>query len=206
MSWLQVRTRPADFITGVSLFHASAAGRQGGSPAGRFTLPPFSIEYLQQFIEIPPKEGQLNRIQIVGLVVGGFLALVIFQLIRKKKLKEQYSLLWFATVAVILALAVWEGLLGHISSAIGIEVPSNALFLLGIIFLFGMALHFSMLVSRLTDQSKMLAQRLALLDRDLRKEREARLELEDAGKESGAEGPTAGAGTAGRGGGTDDGS
>jgi len=98
---------------------------------------------------------------------------VIFQLIRKRKLKEQYSLLWFMTVAVILLLAVWKGLLGKFSSAIGIDVPSNALFLMGILFLFVMALHFSMLVSRLTDQSKMLAQKLALLDRDLRKEREA---------------------------------
>lgn len=120
----------------------------------------------------------MSRIQVVSLVIGIALAAVIFQLIRKKKLKEQYSLLWFLTVAVILLLAVWEGLLGKISSAIGISLPSNALFLLALLFLFGMALHFSMLVSRLTDQSKMLAQKLALLDRDLRKEREERLRQE----------------------------
>ncbi|MFA5802768.1 MAG: DUF2304 domain-containing protein [Thermoleophilia bacterium] len=120
----------------------------------------------------------LSRIQIVALVIGFSLAAVIFQLIRKKKLKEQYSLLWFLTVAVILLLAVWEGLLSTVSSAIGISLPSNALFLLALLFLFGMALHFSMLVSRLTDQSKILAQKLALLDRDLRKEREDRLRRE----------------------------
>ena len=121
----------------------------------------------------------LSRIQIVALVIGIFLAAVIFQLIRKKKLKEQYSLLWFLTVAVILLLSIWEGLLGKISSAIGISLPSNALFLLGLLFLFGMSLHFSLLVSRLTDQNKMLAQKLALLDRGLRKEREERLKQED---------------------------
>ena len=114
------------------------------------------------------------------------MAAVIFQLIRKKKLKEQYSLLWFLTVAVILLLAVWEPLLGRISSALGIAVPSNALFLLALLFLFGMALHFSLLVSRLTDQTKMLAQKLALLDRDLRKEREARARAESGGSSDGA--------------------
>ena len=120
----------------------------------------------------------MSRIQIVALLVGICLAAVIFQLIRKKKLKEQYSLLWFLTVAVILLLSVWEGLLQKISSAIGISVPANALFLMGLLFLFGMALHFSLLVSRLTDQNKMLAQRLALLDQRLRKEGEERLPRE----------------------------
>lgn len=100
------------------------------------------------------------------------LALVIFQLIRKKKLKEQYSLLWFLTLAVIFLLTLWEELLIRISEVIGIQVPSNALFLLALLFLFGIALHFSLIASRLTDQSKILAQKLALLERDLRKVRE----------------------------------
>lgn len=114
----------------------------------------------------------MSKVQIFSLIVSLLLATVIFQLIRKKKLKEQYSLLWFLTVAVMLVLALWEGLLFKISAVMGIEVPSNALFLLAILFMFAMALHFSMLVSRLTDQSKMLAQRMALLDRELRKTRE----------------------------------
>ncbi len=133
-----------------------------------------------------PGEEILSKIQIIALVVAGLMAAVIFQLIRKKKLKEQYSLLWFLTVAVILLLAVWEPLLGRVSSALGIAVPSNALFLLALLFLFGMALHFSLLVSRLTDQTKMLAQKLALLDRDLRKEREARGRGESGGSSDGA--------------------
>ena len=133
-----------------------------------------------------PGEEILSKIQIIALVVAGLMAAVIFQLIRKKKLKEQYSLLWFLTVAVILLLAVWEPLLGRVSSALGIAVPSNALFLLALLFLFGMALHFSLLVSRLTDQTKMLAQKLALLDRDLRKEREERARAESGGSGDGA--------------------
>ena len=115
----------------------------------------------------------MSRIQIVALIVSGLLILVIFQLIRREKLKEQYSLLWFLTVAVILLVALWDAPLFRLSETIGIATPSNTLFLLAVLFLFGMALHFSLLVSRLTDQTKMLAQKLALLDRDLRNEREA---------------------------------
>ena len=110
-------------------------------------------------------------------MVSAVLALLIFQLIRGKKLKEQYSLLWFAIVAVMFVLSVWGQPLTWLSEATGVQLPSNTLFVLAILFLFGMALHFSLLVSRLTDQSKMLAQKLALLDRDLRKLRE-----ESAGK------------------------
>ena len=121
----------------------------------------------------------MSKIQIISLVISLLLALVIFQLIRKKKLKEQYSLLWFLTVTVMLVLALWDGLLYRISSLLGIAVPSNALFMLALLFMFIMSLHYSMLVSRLTDQTKMLAQRLALVDRELRKAREARADSGD---------------------------
>jgi len=126
----------------------------------------------------------LSKVQIFSLIISLLLALVIFQLIRKKKLKEQYSLLWFLTVAVMMVLALWEGLLYRISSLLGIAVPSNALFMLALLFMFVMSLHYSMLISRLTDQTKMLAQRLALLDRDIRKEGESRNEGESKASSS----------------------
>lgn len=113
----------------------------------------------------------MSRIQIIALAVSILSALVLFQLIRKKKLKEQYSLLWFLTDMVIFVFAVWESLLTRISEALGIQVPSNALFLLALMFLFAIVLHFSLIASRLTDQSKMLAQKLALMDHELRRER-----------------------------------
>ncbi len=110
------------------------------------------------------------------------LFLFLFQLIRKKKLKEQYSLLWFLVVAVVFLLAIWDRPLTWISETTGIQLPSNTLFLLAILFLSGMALHFSLLVSRLTDQSTMLAQKLAQLDRDLRKQQEQQDEESSHGR------------------------
>lgn len=114
------------------------------------------------------RRSWLSRVQIFALLVACLLTLAIFQLIRKRKLKEQYSLLWFLTVAVLFVLALWETPLEKVSEAIGIVTPANTLFILALLFLFALALHFSLLVSRLTDQSKMLAQKLALLERDLR--------------------------------------
>lgn len=110
----------------------------------------------------------MSKIQLFALLVSIAFMLAIFQLVRKKKLKEQYSLMWFLFAAVSMLLAIWEPLLSKVSLALGISLPSNALFLLALLFLFGLALHFSMLVSRLTDQTKLLAQKLALLERDLR--------------------------------------
>lgn len=131
-----------------------------------------SITEENHVLSINNRRFALNRVQIVALAVSALLALAIFQLMRKKRLKEQYSLLWFLTVAVMLLLAVWESLLSRISNTIGISIPSNALFIMALLFLFVMSLHFSLLVSRLTDQSKLLAQKLALLERDLRRSRE----------------------------------
>lgn len=71
-------------------------------------------------------------------------------------------------MAVLFVLALWERPLEKVSETIGIVTPANTLFILALLFLFALALHFSLLVSRLTDQSKMLAQKLALMERDLR--------------------------------------
>lgn len=106
-------------------------------------------------------------------MVACLLTLAIFQLVRTRRLKEQYSILWFLTVIVLFVLALWEAPLERFATTVGIATPSNALFMLALLFLFVMALHFSLLVSRLTDQSKMLSQRLALLERDLRRELDA---------------------------------
>ena len=114
----------------------------------------------------------MSKIQLFALLVSIAFVLAIFQLVRRKKLKEQYSLMWFLIAAVIMLLAVWEPLLSDVARALGVSVPSNALFLLALLFLFGLALHFSMLVSRLTDQTKFLAQKLALMERDMRRLKE----------------------------------
>jgi len=115
-----------------------------------------------------------TRIQILAVVASGLLFLVVLELVRRRRLLERYALLWLLSAWVLLALAIWQGLLSDLAKAIGVIYPPNALFLIAFGFVLLLLLHFSLAVSRLTDQTKVLAQRLALLE-----ERESRGVPED---------------------------
>lgn len=104
------------------------------------------------------------RIQLVAIVLAGGLLLVILEMVRRRRLQERYALLWLVSAATLLGLAAWRGALGKIADWMGIAYPPNALFFVAFGFILVLLLHFSAAVSRLADQSKILAQRLALLE------------------------------------------
>jgi hypothetical protein len=104
------------------------------------------------------------RIQIVAIASASVLFVVLLDLVRRRRLLERYALLWLFSALVLLGLSVWRGLLEKIASAIGVAYPPNALFLIAFGFVLVLLLHFSLAVSRLSDQAKVLAQRLALLE------------------------------------------
>jgi hypothetical protein len=112
------------------------------------------------------------KIQLVSILVTGGMFAVVFELLRRKRLMERYALLWLFASAVLLALAVWKGLLTTLAHAIGIYYPPSALFVFAFGFILVMLLHFSLVISRLADQNKVLAQQLGLLRQRL-DEREA---------------------------------
>jgi len=107
------------------------------------------------------------KIQLLAIVITGGLFAVIFELLRRKRLMERYALLWLFASAVLLTLAVWKGLLETISVAIGIYYAPSALFAIAFGFILVLLLHFSLAISRLSDQNKILAQRLGLLQQRL---------------------------------------
>jgi hypothetical protein len=107
------------------------------------------------------------KIQLVSVVVTAGLFGLIFELLRRKRLMERYALLWLFSSAVLLALAAWRGLLETIASAIGIYYAPSALFVIAFGFILVLLLHFSLVISRLADQNKVLAQRLGLLQERL---------------------------------------
>lgn len=113
------------------------------------------------------------RIELVSAAAAGILLLTVLELVRRRRLLERYALLWLVSGVVLLGLAVWSGLLAKIASALGIFYPPNALFVVAFGFILVLLLHFSVAVSRLTDQSKVLAQRLAILEERQRAESEA---------------------------------
>jgi hypothetical protein len=118
----------------------------------------------------------VDRIQLVAIVVTTVLFVLVFELVRRRRLMERYALLWLGSSIVLLVLAVWTGLLERTASALGFEIPSNALFVVGFAFVLALLLNFSLAISRLTDETKILAQQIARLDHDARS---ARRELEE---------------------------
>jgi hypothetical protein len=118
------------------------------------------------------------RIQIVAIVAAGGLILVLLELVRRRSLLERYALLWLFSALVLLALAVWRDLLEEVANALGVAYPPNALFLIAFGFVLVLLLHFSLAVSRLSDQTKVLAQRQALLEERLDRARDEPLERE----------------------------
>jgi hypothetical protein len=110
------------------------------------------------------------RLQLFSVTAAVVLLVVVFELVRRKQLLERYALLWLFSGAVLLLLAAWRGLLIAVADLIGIAYPPSALFTVAFGFVLLLLLHFSLAVSRLTDQSKVLAQRLALLEQRQREQ------------------------------------
>jgi len=119
-----------------------------------------------------------SRIQIVAVIGVAALLLLVLELVRRRRLLERYALLWLLSSVVLLALASWRGGLSWLADRFGIAYPPNALFFVAFGFVLALLLHFSVAVSRHSDQIKVLAQRLALLE-----ERQGRHEAIDEGSD-----------------------
>ena len=110
-----------------------------------------------------------TRVQIVAILASGLLLLFILELVRRRRLAESYALLWLIAAAVLIVFAVWEGLLVDLADLVGIEVPSNALFAMAFGFVLVLLLSFSVAVSRLSRENRILAQEVARLSDELRR-------------------------------------
>lgn len=108
----------------------------------------------------------ISRFFSIGLSV--FLLILIVELVRRRRLKEKYAFLWIIIGLTLLLLALFENLLNWITRIFSIQFPINAMLFLGIFFLLLMNLYFSITVSNLTEQNKKLAQKLALLETEIK--------------------------------------
>lgn len=98
-----------------------------------------------------------------AIIISLFLLIFIIELVRRKKLREEYSWLWLLTGTIILILALWYNLLQWITHLIGASLPTSTLFFLGLVFLILIAIQFSVKVSELNNQVKNLTQENGLL-------------------------------------------
>lgn len=110
-----------------------------------------------------------SRIFVISLSLC--LIFLILYLVRKNKLKEKYALLWLVSGSVIFILATFPCVLNWIASILGIRLPSNAVFFFGILFIILINLHFSLVISNLSEQTKKLSQKLTLLEFELSKKK-----------------------------------
>jgi len=108
-----------------------------------------------------------TRIQLVAILATAGLFVIVFELVRRRRLMERYALLWLFATVTLLALAVWKDLLEEVAAAVGIYYAPSALFAIAFGFVLVLLMHFSLVISRLSDQNKVLAQRLGLLQREV---------------------------------------
>lgn len=112
----------------------------------------------------------LIKVQIIVGVISLILLFVTFELIRKKRLREEYAILWLFTGVVVLLFSLWpEFFLSQFFVKITGIFYLSAVVLIAFSFLLLIVLHFSVVISKLTSQQKDLAQRYALLELELNK-------------------------------------
>jgi hypothetical protein len=110
-------------------------------------------------------------ISLAGVIASLVLLGVILHLIRSRRLRERYALLWLLTGFVLLGLSAWRDGLNTIAGWAGVTgYPPAVLFATATLFILVVLLHYSTVISRLSDQNSLLAQRLALLEERLRRE------------------------------------
>ncbi len=118
------------------------------------------------------------RISVAAAIASLLLILIVLELIRGRRLKERYALLWLVTGVVLLVLSAWRGGLNNIAGWLGVATyPPAILFAIATLFIIVVLLHYSTVLSQLDDQNTLLAQRLALLETEverLRGEADAR--------------------------------
>ena len=105
-----------------------------------------------------------TRVQIVAIAATAGLFVILLELVRRRRMLERYAILWLVCSVALLGLSVWKGLLTDLAHAVGIFYAPSALFVIAFGFVLVLLLHFSVAVSRLAEQNKVLAQRLALLE------------------------------------------
>ncbi len=119
--------------------------------------------------------------RLVFLAVAVAVGVVLFRLLRAGRLREKYTALWIIVGAGVVVLAVWPGLLNFLADAISVALPVNLLFFLAILMLLGVTLHLSLEASRLEDETRVLAERVALLGLDVRRLKNAAEDPADPG-------------------------
>lgn len=98
------------------------------------------------------------------LILTIILVVMVLAQVRNQKMKEKYAALWLIVSFLIIVLVIFPKLLDWLADAVGIETPVNLLFLLAIIMLIGVALHLTQALSKMGEDTRILAEKAAIND------------------------------------------
>ena len=115
----------------------------------------------------------MERSVIFAIGASVMALLLVLELVRRRQLREEYSLLWLGVAFAMLLVSAWRDLLHGLADMVGIEYPPNLLFLLASLFTLLLLLYFSTVITRLSQENKEIAQEVALLRHEVEKLREA---------------------------------
>lgn len=105
----------------------------------------------------------MTKITILSVLVSAALLFYILEMVRRRRLREEYSILWLAGSVIILVFSLKRDWLEWASNKAGIFYPPSFLFLIGMLFILLILIHFSIIISKLYQMNKKMAQELALL-------------------------------------------
>jgi hypothetical protein len=99
----------------------------------------------------------------LGLIGGVVTLAVLFEMLRRQRLREKYAVIWVVVVGATLALAIFPGLLTWAADLLGVQVPANLLFFGAIMLLLVISIQLSYEIGRLEERTRTLAEEVALL-------------------------------------------
>jgi len=120
----------------------------------------------------------MTRAQLIAALIAVLVVLVVIELVRRRRLSEEFSLLWFIASVGAAVLAIWTGLLSWITRTIGALYETSTIFFFGLLFVMVVLLYYAVKITALTQEVRRLAQEAALL--------RFRLEQADDRREGGA--------------------
>ena len=112
-----------------------------------------------------------SGVQLAAILVSLTLLVVVLDLVRRRKLSEEYSVVWIVCAAALLVLSIWRDSLHVVAGWLGVFYPPAVLLLVLVLFVFLACLAFSVAISRQSVQIERLAEEVAILSA---REREAR--------------------------------
>jgi hypothetical protein len=119
----------------------------------------------------------IDRIQIIAIVLSAAFLLTVLELVRRRKLIEEYSFLWIVVALLMLAISIWRELLHAAARELGVHDPPNVLLIALTAAVVLALLGISVILSRQRRQIERLIEDASILSaevRDLRKERDRR--------------------------------